>query len=231
MLRKLGLAGVLSLAVLWPLPGALAQPAATPAGANRMADGGAAPAPRLLALHVADQLFAVALAREDALLALAAWRLASGISVTNRPAPDGATPAMGGALPPGPADMMEAARALARGDAELTRLVARAAAQPARGRLEGPGQVRLQIAARGSVVIFGDETVFRGAELAEVRLAGNGEADLDLMIEDENGIEVCRSTGQTDREYCSWRPRWTGRFRIVVVNTGNVPAQCVLATN
>jgi hypothetical protein len=128
--------------------------------------------------------------------------------------------------------MLAAARSLARGNAALAALVERAAGggQP-RGRLDGPGAVRLRVDPRGNVTLFGQETVFRGGELAEVRLSGNGDSDIDLFVLDENGIEVCRSTSRTDHEFCIWRPRWTGRFRIHVVNRGPVPNIFNLVTN
>lgn len=64
---------------------------------------------------------------------------------------------------------------------------------------------------------------FVGNESARVFLSGDGDTDLDLYIFDFNGNEICRSTTSYDDEYCTWTPAWTGRFKIVVKNYGNVP--------
>lgn len=63
---------------------------------------------------------------------------------------------------------------------------------------------------------------FVGGYLASVGISGDGDTDLDLYIYDQNGNEICSSTTYGDTEACSWNPRWTGPFRIVVKNRGNV---------
>ena len=73
--------------------------------------------------------------------------------------------------------------------------------------------------------------VFRGRELAEVCVVGDGDTDLDLYIYDENGNLVCSDTDYTDRNYCSWTPRWTGPFEIEIENLGGVYNRYRLATN
>jgi hypothetical protein len=96
------------------------------------------------------------------------------------------------------------------------------------GSVKGPGRDVFTIPAYGRVTYYGQ---FRGGELAEVVLDGDGSTDLDIYIYDENNNMIVRGIGPTDYERVTWRPRWTGRFRIVVVNLGNRPNTYILRTN
>src|SRR5262245_60292593 len=57
---------------------------------------------------------------------------------------------------------------------------------------------------------------FNAGEMARVSIRGDGDTDLDLFVYDENGNEICRSTGTYDVEACTFQPRWTGNFRVEV---------------
>jgi hypothetical protein len=59
---------------------------------------------------------------------------------------------------------------------------------------------------------------FVGGVQAAVAIAGDGGTDLDLYVYDENDNFITKSDGPGDRESCSWTPRWTGKFKIKVVN-------------
>lgn len=72
---------------------------------------------------------------------------------------------------------------------------------------------------------------FRGGELAEIALAGDGDTNLDIYVYDEYGNYIAADTGYTDTGYVSWYPRWTGSFRVEVRNNGMVFNQYVLITN
>jgi len=72
---------------------------------------------------------------------------------------------------------------------------------------------------------------FRGGELAEVAISGDGDTDVDLYVYDEYGNYIGSDTGSTDTAYVSWTPRWTGNFRIEVKNNGYVYNQYVIITN
>ena len=72
---------------------------------------------------------------------------------------------------------------------------------------------------------------FEGGEFAEIAVLGDRDTDLDLYVYDENGHEICSDTDLTDQTYCSWRPRWTGRFRIEIRNLGDVYNAYTLLTN
>ena len=63
---------------------------------------------------------------------------------------------------------------------------------------------------------------FRGGEVTNIRLVGDGDTDLDLFVYDENGRLVASGTGYTDREFVAFVPNWTGRFRVEIKNLGSV---------
>lgn len=198
-------------------------------------DGEGSPLGRLV---LAQDLFQLARRGRDPVLALAALRLAAAVgSVELARAPveevAGRPSRKTGSLgPPEVPEMAALARQLADGDAALLRLVAEAE-QPARdrGRLAGPALTRARIEAGARIAYAGPETTFRGGEPAQILLTGDGDADLDLLVLDDAGNEVCRSSGPADREYCHWIPRWTGRFRIVIINLGSVWSDFALRTN
>ncbi|MGQ0615190.1 MAG: hypothetical protein ACT4PV_15765 [Planctomycetaceae bacterium] len=72
---------------------------------------------------------------------------------------------------------------------------------------------------------------FYGGRYAQVTVQGDGDTDLDLFIYDQNGNLIVSDTRAGD--YCGvyWTPRWTGPFRIRVVNLGRVWNRYVIATN
>lgn len=72
---------------------------------------------------------------------------------------------------------------------------------------------------------------FRRGELAMVIVVGDGDTDLDLYVYDNNGNLVASDNDYTDDCVCSWTPRWTGNFRIKIVNRGNVYNRYILRTN
>lgn len=72
---------------------------------------------------------------------------------------------------------------------------------------------------------------FRGGEPALVMVIGDGDTDLDLYVYDSNGNLVAYDDDYSDNCVCTWTPRWTGKFRIKIVNRGNVYNRYVLTTN
>ncbi len=81
----------------------------------------------------------------------------------------------------------------------------------------------------GSTDIYNVE--FRGGELAEVAISGDGDTDLDIYVYDEYGNSIATDTSYGDTGHVSWYPRWTGGFRVEVRNNGMVYNQYVLITN
>jgi hypothetical protein len=72
---------------------------------------------------------------------------------------------------------------------------------------------------------------FYAGELARVAVVGDGDTDLDLYIYDANGNLIVADTDYSDRCLVQFVPRWTGAFRIRVVNNGYVSNRYVLMTN
>ena len=72
---------------------------------------------------------------------------------------------------------------------------------------------------------------FWANEMAEVAVSGDGDTDLDLYIYDENGNLITSDTDYTDDCYVRFTPRWTGVFKIKIVNRGRVYNHYVIANN
>ncbi|MFO1032400.1 MAG: hypothetical protein U1F60_15065 [Planctomycetota bacterium] len=123
--------------------------------------------------------------------------------------------------------LLAEARALAGGDQAMLAAIARAG-EASRGRKEGPGSVTTRVGARSEDIY--NET-YRGGEIARVTVDGDGDTDLDVYVFDENGNLIASDDDGTDFCVVSWRPRWTGPFRIVVRNLGNVYNRYTLTTN
>ena len=66
---------------------------------------------------------------------------------------------------------------------------------------------------------------------ARVALKGDGDTDLDLYVYDEFGNLVASDTDGSDLCAVEWYPRWTGAFRIRVVNRGPVYNEYRIITN
>jgi hypothetical protein len=97
-----------------------------------------------------------------------------------------------------------------------------------RGRVNGATCVDRTV---NSDSYYTDYANFRGGELAEIAVYGDGDTDLDVYIYDENGNLISKDTGYEYDAYVYWRPKWTGRFYIKVVNNGTVYNDYLLCTN
>ena len=60
---------------------------------------------------------------------------------------------------------------------------------------------------------------------------GDGDTDLDIFIYDQNGYLVAYDDDYSDYCVASWRPRWSGVYRVVIVNHGRVYNRYRLSTN
>lgn len=63
---------------------------------------------------------------------------------------------------------------------------------------------------------------FRANSEARVTVEGDGDTDLDLYIYDENNNLITKDDDNIDYCVCTWTPKWTGTFKIKIVNRGNV---------
>ena len=96
------------------------------------------------------------------------------------------------------------------------------------GHIRGPQIGTARCEAFGSVTYH--ET-FRGGEMAEFAIHGDGDTDLDLFVYDMDGRLVAQGVGTTDRESVRWFVPQTGTYRIVVRNLGNVWNRYGVGTN
>jgi hypothetical protein len=125
--------------------------------------------------------------------------------------------AKGKADPMTPDAMLERARALAGGRADLLALADDVGKSGSRGAVGGPRSTRTVVRG-GATDQF--RVVFQGGEPAAVGVSGDGDSRLDLYVYDENGNPVCNQVGPGDDAICRFHPRWTGPFIIRVVNRG-----------
>lgn len=102
-----------------------------------------------------------------------------------------------------------------------------AANVPAR-EVDGPNYHRDVVLAKSSDVYH---MRFRAHETAEIAVSGDGDTDLDLYVYDSSGNLIESDDDLTDECYVSWTPRWTGTFRVEVVNRGSVYNSYSLRTN
>lgn len=124
----------------------------------------------------------------------------------------------------------EAKEMCEKNEANLSAVQAIAKMPPAkvRGAKGGPIRHKDVVKARSTDIY---KITFRGGELAEVGVAGDGKTDLDLYVYDENKNLIASDTDKTARCYVRWTPKWTGLFYVTIKNTGQVPSQYVLLTN
>ena len=103
-----------------------------------------------------------------------------------------------------------------------------AQAEGTRGALGGPRYANSSVSAH-SYTYYNQK--FWADDLAEILVSGDGDTDLDLYVYDENGNLIVSDTDYTDDCYVRFYPRWTGTFRIKIVNRGGVYNKYVLITN
>lgn len=205
-------------------------------GENQSAtlDGATGP---VATVALAQSLYAYGVANGDALSVVAAARLMSTIeigeaerSAETKPT-EGAQVAADDGDDDTPADlaaMLATARELAGDDATLTGLIDDIEAAGARGRIGGPSRTLSRLRA-GYTDVW--TVPFYGGSLAEVAVVGDGDADLDVVITDENGNTICYDNSYSDKVYCSWTPRWDGAFYVTVMNVGAVRNSYYILTN
>ncbi len=123
---------------------------------------------------------------------------------------------------------LDAAAKMAGEDEALMSLIETVRAEKARGSDVGPQRGEWRLNGR----CYQDSVVtFIGGERAEVAIDGDDDTDLDLFIYDQNGNLIISDTRAGDAAGVYWTPRWTGPFRIRVVNLGTVWNHYVIAHN
>lgn len=187
-------------------------------------------------LRVAAELSKYGYANKDALSLIQAARLSkqSGFTLEERkkaeieemrPAPEGGK--KGGQVSLDPTKLLADAKAMAGDDGVLLALIDDVNSN-VRGASGGPRYASSSVNAGGTDVY---NITFRGGELAMVIVVGDGDTDLDLYVYDNNGNLIDSDTDYSDDCVCTWTPRWTGNFKIKIVNRGRVYNSYVLRTN
>lgn len=215
---------------------ALPAQAQDKSGANA-AEGAGGDGGAVAQLAMAQELYRYGVEAGDALSVLAAARITQSVdakdvdlAIETKPT-EGADMTEDGEGVDAPADaamMLDKAMELAAGDPALTGLVEDAKAEGSRGRVGGASRTLSRLPA-GHTDIF--QVPFYGGRLAEIAIAGDGDADLDLLVTDENGNTICLDRSYSDRIYCSFTPSWTGNFIVVVKNMGRIRNSYYILTN
>lgn len=131
----------------------------------------------------------------------------------------------------GPVDaaaMFAKATELAGDDETLKGLIADAEAETSRGRIGGSISYESRLPHTMYDVW---EIPFYGNSYAEIAVVGDGDANLDLTITDENGNVICYDVSPSDQVYCDFVPAWDGYFYITVENKGSKRNTYYLLTN
>lgn len=229
-LKPLALAAAIAAGL--GLPAAAEDKSGVNAAAASAGEGGA-----VAQLAMAQDLYAYGVAKQDALSVLAAARITQSITpedverdVETKPTEGMEVSEEGeGVDSPVTAEMMfDTAMELAGGDPAITGLIEDAKAEGARGRVGGASRTLSRLKA-GHTDIF--RTAFYGGQLAEIAILGDGDADLDLLVTDENGNTICLDRSYSDQLYCAFTPVWTGDFVIVVKNMGRIRNSYYILTN
>ena len=145
-------------------------------------------------MAMAQDLYAMGMARDDALTVLTAAKLAAGVDLTDvereleTRAGSKAEAADVADAPVDAATMLASAKALAGEDEVLAGLVEDAEAEGSRGRIGGASQTLSRLPA-GAVDTW--KVPFYGNSYAELAVLGDGDADLDVTVTDENGNTIC----------------------------------------
>lgn len=135
----------------------------------------------------------------------------------------------GAADAPVTADAMFAkARELAADDEALLGLIDDAMAETGRGRIGGAVEWLSRLPS-GQTDVW--EIPYYGNSYAEVAVVGDGDANLDVAVTDENGNVICYDVSWSDKLYCDWTPSWDGYFYVTVQNMGGSRNSYYLMTN
>jgi hydroxymethylpyrimidine pyrophosphatase-like HAD family hydrolase len=130
-----------------------------------------------------------------------------------------------------PAKLLTDAKEFAKGDENIIATIKNVEVElkdKTRGRVYGPAEDYRKVSAYSRRT---DYIYFRGRELAEVAVIGDGDNDLDLYIYDSNNNLIAKDDDYTDKCYVSFYPRLTETYKVVVKNRGDVYSNYVIMTN
>lgn len=124
--------------------------------------------------------------------------------------------------------MFAKAKELAADDEAVLGLIDDAMAEGSRGRIGGAVEWLSRLPA-GQTDVW--EIPYYGNSYAEVAIVGDGDANLDVAVTDENGNVICYDVSWSDKLYCDWTPAWDGYFYVTVQNMGGSRNSYYLLTN
>lgn len=75
------------------------------------------------------------------------------------------------------------------------------------------------------------EITYEGMKPAALYIEAQGDADLDLSVQDKAGNEVCKDARRGVTSMCEWMPKQTEPFVIKVMNTKDQDIEYILLTN
>lgn len=131
------------------------------------------------------------------------------------------------------ATLLAEAEAMAHGDPVLLAEIARLRGPVTKGQPfccmpEPVQEASVRIPARSS---YSWEGVAHAGQELIVAAKGDGDTDIDLMIYDAKGHLICQDNNIGYYPVCRFTPVWNGKFKVVVLNRGNIDSDTVLRYN
>ncbi|WP_173080211.1 hypothetical protein [Fundidesulfovibrio magnetotacticus] len=219
------------LALVLAAPAAMAQdknPNASEDKTAKVSDE----AKRLEALAMAAQLAEYGRANQSAVALLTAAQIMKNTPVTEATKAkttegEGKGDAKGKGELDTPEKLLAEAKTLAKGNAKLIEVIEQEMKQGStRQVVNGPIRILENVKAGYSDIY--KEFVFKGNERAGVLVIGDGDADIDLFVYDQNGNLIGKDIDRTSRCLVEWSPRWQGPFTIKIRNLGNVSSNYLM---
>ncbi|MFN3784312.1 MAG: hypothetical protein ACK4R6_10365 [Spirosomataceae bacterium] len=127
-------------------------------------------------------------------------------------------------------ELIRNAKALADGNATLLSAIGdiERSMVATKGLTSGSVTKYYRIESNSTKTLYG---TYQGGEQARLTVSGDGDTDLDLYIYDELDNLIDSDYDGTDYCITTWTPKWTGKFKIVIKNRGDVYNDCVLISN
>ena len=103
------------------------------------------------------------------------------------------------------------------------------ASKATRGTVSGPYYDVDCVSGNGGTCTY--TITYYGNEYAEAGVYSLDGCDYDIFVYDANGNFITQDVSYSSNAYCSWVPRWTGTFRIVVKNRSGYAGRYSFTTN